>query len=256
MSRVRRPYMAAAGPKKGAEERAPEGEGRPKKTTQNCAVSSAANAAPQEKPKAGRPSIYTPELAHEICERLTKPESMRSICSDEHMPDRATIARWMAASSYFAAVITHARELQAEALIDEAMDISDNPAGDFLLKPDGTPVPVWENVQRAKLRVDTRKWYAAKLAPKKFSETVTQRLTGAADGAPIQFARAAEFLPPHEVEAAITKMLDDSEREHGLASMPGVGNSERLRRLLASEKPLTPDLYGLVHRWKDREFVP
>jgi hypothetical protein len=147
MSRVRRPYTAS-GPQKGAET---PPEPLPVQT--------------EAKPKLGRPTIFSQQLADEICERVVKPESMRSICLDDHMPDRSTIARWMASDAHFAAMISYARELQAEALIDEAMDISDNPSGDFVAKPDGTPVPVWENVQRAKLRCDMRRWYAAKLAP-------------------------------------------------------------------------------------------
>ena len=40
----------------------------------------------------------------------------------------------------------------------------------------------YENIQRSRLRVDTRKWIMSKLAPKKYGDKVTQELTGK-DGA-------------------------------------------------------------------------
>jgi hypothetical protein len=43
----------------------------------------------------GRPSIYTPELAAEICTRLCDPRSLRSVCEDPDMPDRSTVLYWV-----------------------------------------------------------------------------------------------------------------------------------------------------------------
>ena len=34
----------------------------------------------------GTPSVYTPELAEEICARLSAGESLKSICRDPGMP--------------------------------------------------------------------------------------------------------------------------------------------------------------------------
>ncbi len=46
--------------------------------------------------KKGRPSRYTPELAAKICRRLAKGETLRAICRDPAMPDKATVLRWLA----------------------------------------------------------------------------------------------------------------------------------------------------------------
>jgi hypothetical protein len=182
-------------------------------------------------PKLGRPTIFSQQLADEICERLVKPESMRSICLDDHMPDRSTIARWMANDAHFAAMVAYARELQAEALIDEAMDIADNPAGDFVVKPDGTPIPVWEAVQRAKLRCDMRRWYAAKLAPKRFGETVTQKLAGKDEG-PVEFKDVSEEARLEAFMAFLQKtkgqLLDKAEVAKTIA--PGLGTNGAVPR--------------------------
>jgi len=44
--------------------------------------------------KNGRPTIYTDELAIEICDRFSKGELILTICEDEHMPTSATIYDW------------------------------------------------------------------------------------------------------------------------------------------------------------------
>ena len=43
--------------------------------------------------KRGRPSLYTDKLAAKICRRLAEGETLRSVCRDEAMPDKATVAK-------------------------------------------------------------------------------------------------------------------------------------------------------------------
>lgn len=45
--------------------------------------------------KRGRPSKYTPEVANEICERLSSGETLTSICADDHMPADRTVDDWV-----------------------------------------------------------------------------------------------------------------------------------------------------------------
>jgi len=42
----------------------------------------------------GRPTLYTEELAAEICRRLAGGESLRRICEDDHMPGASTVVDW------------------------------------------------------------------------------------------------------------------------------------------------------------------
>ena len=51
--------------------------------------------APKKRTK-GRPSLYTKALAAKICLRLAEGETLRSICRDKAMPDKATVLRWLA----------------------------------------------------------------------------------------------------------------------------------------------------------------
>ena len=112
----------------------------------------------------GRPKAITDQIADEICRRIMDGESMRSICSDSDMPDRATVHRKMASDPDFATKCARAREVQADTLFDDIQDVADT----------GNP----EDVQRAKLRVSTMQWRAAKLAPKKYGEKLDVEHSG------------------------------------------------------------------------------
>lgn len=72
----------------------------------------------------GRPSIYTEALADEICERLACGESLRRICSEPGMPDKATVIRWLAKNASFRTSYTHARAVQADVWADEIHDLA------------------------------------------------------------------------------------------------------------------------------------
>lgn len=121
----------------------------------------------------GRPSSYTTELADAICDRIAEGESLRAICRGEDMPAMSTVFRWLATDEAFAEQYARAREEQAEALADEIVSISDE--AEVVTKQQGEDVVLALDptaVARNRLRVDARKWVAAKLKPKKYGERV------------------------------------------------------------------------------------
>ncbi len=122
--------------------------------------------------KAGRPSGYTEAIAVEICRRIAERESLRKICAGPDMPDKTTVLRWLAAkeNAEFRTQYAHAREMQADTLFDEALEIADETSDDWITGKDGLKILDHEHVQRSRLRVDTRKWAAGKLAPKKYGD--------------------------------------------------------------------------------------
>lgn len=123
----------------------------------------------------GRPSIYSEEIVDAICERLADGRSLRSICLDDDMPGQTTVFRWLAeeGKESFRQKYARARETQADAIFDECLDIADNAANDWMERQ-GENSEGWElngeHVQRTRLRLDTRKWMAGKLAPKKYGD--------------------------------------------------------------------------------------
>lgn len=103
---------------------------------------------------AGRPSSYTPEKAAAICARLAAGEPLVRICRDESLPDVVTVYRWIAAYEDFRNMYARAREDQADTLADEIAEIADSE----------------DDPNKARVRIDARKWVAAKLKPRKYGE--------------------------------------------------------------------------------------
>lgn len=67
------------------------------------------------------------EIEDEIVRRLSDGEPLRSICRDNHMPGWQRVYEWMAADSDFAGRIARARELGADAIAEQCLDIADTP---------------------------------------------------------------------------------------------------------------------------------
>jgi hypothetical protein len=128
----------------------------------------------KEVTKTGRPSIYSDQLVETICLRIAEGESLNKICKDAEMPDKATVFRWLVSDQVFCDKYARARELQAETQFDELIDIVDQPPElSYVTGKDGEVIEVKFDssyVAWMKLRVDTRKWTAARMAPKKYGE--------------------------------------------------------------------------------------
>ena len=122
--------------------------------------------------KKGRPSLYTDKLASKICRRLAEGESLRAICADKAMPAISTVMGWLFDGNHdeFLEQYARAREAQAEVRADEIVDIADDDTNDFTADKDGKLVADHEHIQRSRLRVDARKWIAAKLLPKRYGD--------------------------------------------------------------------------------------
>jgi len=134
---------------------------------------------------AGRPTDYTPELAVEICSRLATGESLRSICRDDHMPNKTTVFKWLFENKFpeFNDQYAQARAMQAETMAEEMLDIADDGTNDWMERFDSEGNATGyqlngEHVQRSKLRIDTRKWAASKLLPKRYGDRITTEHTG------------------------------------------------------------------------------
>lgn len=149
---------------------------------------------------AGRPTIYNDELAAELCQRMSEGESLRSICRDEHMPNVATVCKWLSLKTFpeFNEQYAKAREIQAESLFEELFEIADDASNDWMEKHNSEGECIgWqlngEHVQRSRLRLDTRKWALSKMFPKKFGEFSRTELTGK-DGEPMQITQIARKI--------------------------------------------------------------
>ncbi|WP_313217538.1 terminase small subunit protein [Stenotrophomonas sp.] len=134
----------------------------------------------------GRPSDYSDEIAELICERIADGQSLKAICADEAMPGRSTVFRWLASRETFRDMYAHAREEQAETLADEIVGIADERETRVVMDGEGDAVVVFDStaVARNRLRVDARKWVAAKLKPRKYGDKIQQEVSGP-NGGPV-----------------------------------------------------------------------
>lgn len=103
---------------------------------------------------AGRESEYTKAIAAEICRRIEVGRSVLDISQDAGMPSQQTIYKWRREFNEFAEMYARAREAQADTFVDEIIHIVDT-------EPDPN---------RARVRMDARKWHASKHAPKKYGD--------------------------------------------------------------------------------------
>lgn len=118
-------------------------------------------------------TTYSEDMALIICERLADGESLKAICEDDEMPARSTVFKWLAENETFSDMYARAREEQADAIFDEILNIADDGRNDWMERrgeEDAGWITNGENIQRAKLRIDARKWMAGKLRPKKYGE--------------------------------------------------------------------------------------
>jgi len=128
----------------------------------------------KQKKKVGAPTTFTQHIANVICMRIAEGESLREIVKTEGMPDRTTVYDWLLRDEAFANQYTRAREEQADTLADEILAIADeNPEVDYIRDKHGAVVDIKIDsgyVAYQRQRIDSRKWIAMKLKPKKYGD--------------------------------------------------------------------------------------
>ncbi len=137
-----------------------------------------------------RPSKYKQSLIEEILLRYSNGESLTKICKDKHMPKRNTIYRWRLHYPEFGDAYLLAQEQHVDAVIDEAGIIVDS-------EPDP---------QRARVRVDYRKWLASRLNRDKYGDRLEVQHKHALDITPI-LLEAEERMKNIDVEVARNGLL-------------------------------------------------
>ena len=117
-------------------------------------------------------TTFSIAVCDEILSRLRAGESMKGIARDEHMPERWTVWRWrrdtqnkMPDGRTFATHFEEAELERADNLVEDAVErartISDELTGD---RQDTA------RVAAARLEIDTARWLASKVLPKKYGD--------------------------------------------------------------------------------------
>jgi len=117
----------------------------------------------------GRPSTYNHDIAIEILGLIESGDGLNKICKDERFPPESTVRRWVTDDvNGFAAKYARARDIRADVLAEQVIDIADTELDPAI----------------AKVRIDARKWYAGKVAAR-YSDKLTTVVTGP-NGGPVQ----------------------------------------------------------------------
>ena len=140
----------------------------------------------EKKNKGGRPTKYSKWKAKAICMRIMDGESLRSICSRKYYPSRRAVFYWLNSNAEFLHQYTQAREIQQELFYDELFEIADDGSNDYYMKTakDGSEYEAvdHENINRSRLRVDTRKWVMERMAAKKYGNKQQVEHSGSVNG--------------------------------------------------------------------------
>ena len=104
--------------------------------------------------KNGVKTTYSVAVAERICAMISKGRTITSICSDDDMPSIDGVYGWLRAQPAFAEAYARAREDQQDTFAAQIVDISDTET----------------DPQRARNRIDARKWHAAKTSPRKYGD--------------------------------------------------------------------------------------
>lgn len=107
---------------------------------------------------------YSPELFDKICEEIaTTSNGLKYICAQNDVTASAFYV-WIDKDKDLLDRYMRARDAQADLLADEIIEIADHS------EEDHTPFTGGNVVNRDKLRIESRKWIASKLKPKKYGD--------------------------------------------------------------------------------------
>ena len=151
---------------------------------------------PKKTPKKnGRPSKYTDKLADKICKMIAQGQSVRSICAKKDMISMQTFFRWLRENDKFREQYARACEERSYMHAEDIIEIADNATNDYMEKLEGDGyIFNSENVQRSRLRIDTRKWLMSKLNPKVYGDKLDMTTNGNDIGVTLSASQAEQLL--------------------------------------------------------------
>lgn len=135
----------------------------------------------------GRPSDFTPQTAAAIIEWIAEGKPLREFCRQDGTPGWRTVYDWLEREPEFSARFARARDMGADAIAEEALEIADTPVEGVRRETggkDGDKEVYEDMLGHRKLQVETRLKLLAKWHPKKYGDKIDHTLAGK-DGGPI-----------------------------------------------------------------------
>jgi len=111
------------------------------------------------------------DVFRSILARMSNGEALTKILKEEDQPDYCVFINWAQSSEDMYKEYARARQIQADYFADQTVEIADSETDN----------------NRARNRMDARRWHASKIAPRKYGDRVVQEHTGEGGG-PIAIA--------------------------------------------------------------------
>lgn len=141
-----------------------------------------------------------------IIDQMSNGKTLSAICRQDGMPSRRTVYDWIRDDEAFAAAMNDARDLGADAIAEEALEIADTTEEGIELEigAEGNKKEKrGDMLGHRKLRVETRLKLLAKWHPKRYGDKVVAEHTGP-EGGPIK----SEAIVNVEAGEAYLRMLN------------------------------------------------
>ena len=115
------------------------------------------------------------DVQEELLRRVMEGESVISICKADDMPSRSTVFKWLNDDPQFFAAYWIAKAWYTETAVEEMRQIADAKMPTYVDESGNRRVDP-AAVAQARLRIDTRKWMAGKLNPRRYGDSSTLNL--------------------------------------------------------------------------------
>lgn len=124
---------------------------------------------------------YTKEQKNEIFNSIIleigNGASLRAAITNTKLINRDTFNEWIKEDEQLSDQYARAREDRAELIFEQIIDIADSQEGDIIHK-DGIDIVNHDVIQRARLRIDARKWMLGKMDKKKYGDAIDMTTDG------------------------------------------------------------------------------
>ena len=149
-----------------------------------------------KKERTGRPTLYTPELAQLILDRIsTCKVGLAQLCAmHDDMPCMDTIYEWRAKNESFSEQYLSYRKKQAHFLAEHTKDIAEE-TQQYLYEDPRTGATCIDSgiIAMQNMRIKTNTWLASRINPKEYGDKQQPEVTASAVSVNEIAARVAEI---------------------------------------------------------------
>ena len=115
------------------------------------------------------------KIVDTICESIEQGKSLRDATIG--LIPRNTFYQWIDSDKIKANQYARACEERADLVFEEILSIADDQEDDVGYDNEGNEITNHNVIQRARLRVDSRKWMLGKMNPKKYGDKIQNEIT-------------------------------------------------------------------------------